>query len=168
MEEENQLILPRKKKLENLRKSGIDAYTSKFDKKNSALEILEKNRKLKNNEKTKNIVSVAGRIMTLRVMGKAGFAHIQDYSGRIQIYVREDEISEKDYGIFSKSDLGDIIGVNGYIFKTKTGEISVWVKKFVLLTKSLRPLPEKWHGLKDTEIRYRQRYFDLIVNPKVK
>ncbi len=166
--EENQLIAQRKQKLNNLRKLGIDPYVSTFEKKNSAAEIIESNKKLKNDERSKIKVSIAGRIMTLRMMGKAGFAHIQDYSGQVQVYVREDEIGSEDYKIFSKSDLGDIIGVEGNVFRTKKGEISIWVKKFRLLTKNLRPLPEKWHGLKDTEIRYRQRYVDLIVNPKVK
>ena len=113
-------------------------------------------------------VSIAGRIMSKRVMGKAAFAHIRDSKGDIQLYFRIDELGAEKYDDFKKSDIGDIIGVKGDVFVTHKGEISVKVKDFVLLTKSLRPLPEKYHGLKDTEIRYRQRYLDLIVNPEVK
>ncbi len=168
MEEENQLIKQRIQKLNNLKQNGINPYPYSFDQKDHAIDILNKFKKLKNDKKTKINVSIAGRIMTLRVMGKAGFAHVQDGSGKIQIYVREDIIGKDGYKTFSKSDLGDIIGVRGIVFCTKKGEISIWVKKFELLSKSIRPLPEKWHGLKDTEIRYRKRYLDLIVNPEVK
>ncbi|MBI2499431.1 lysine--tRNA ligase [Candidatus Woesearchaeota archaeon] len=168
MEEENQLIKQRIQKLNNLRQRKINPYPYSFDQKDHAIDILTKFNKLKKDQKTKTDVSVAGRVMTLRVMGKAGFGHIQDGSGKIQIYVREDVIGKEEYKTFSKSDLGDIIGVKGIIFCTKKGEISIWVKKFVLLCKSIRPLPEKWHGLKDTEVRYRKRYLDLIVNPEVK
>jgi len=168
MEKENQLMSQRKQKLANLRKLGINPYPSTFKKKNYASEILDKYKKLKKEEKTKNKVTIAGRIMTLRVMGKAGFAHIQDNTGKIQVYAREDEIGKSNYKLFSKSDLGDIVGISGTIFRTKKGEVSVRVKTIKILSKNLRPLPEKWHGLKDTEIRYRQRYVDLIVNPEVK
>src|SRR3989344_7303814 len=132
--EENQLVAQRKQKLNNLRKFGINPYVSRFNKKNSAYEMIASNKKLKKDETSKVKISVAGRIMTLRIMGKAGFAHIQDHSGQVQVYIREDEIGKSDYKIFSKSDLGDIIGVEGNVFRTKKGEISVWVKKFALLT----------------------------------
>ncbi len=168
MKEDNQLIRQRLQKLNNLRDRGINPYPSKFDQKNHAKDIVEKFKKLKDDQKTKNKVSIAGRIMTFRNMGKAGFAHIQDVTGQIQVYAREDEIGKEAYKTFSKSDLGDIVGVEGTVFKTKRGEVSVWIKKFELLTKNLRPLPEKWHGLSDIEARYRQRYVDLIVNPEVK
>ena len=168
MKEENQLIAQRKQKLKNLIGSGIDPYPSSFNKKHYSLEVLQEYKKLKRDGKSKKRVSVAGRIMTMRGMGKAGFAHLQDHLGQIQVYVREDEVGKDTYKIFSKADLGDIIGVEGVVFRTKQGEISIWVKKLTLLCKSLRPLPEKWHGLKDTELRYRQRYVDLIVNPNVK
>lgn len=168
MEEENQLIKQRIQKLNNLRGRGVNPYPYSFDQKDHAIDILTKFKKLKKDKKTNTNVSIAGRIMTLRIMGKAGFGHIQDGSGNIQIYVREDVVGKEDYKTFSKSDLGDIIGVKGNVFCTKKGEISIWVKKFELLCKSIRPLPEKWHGLKDTEIRYRKRYLDLIVNPEIK
>ncbi|MCL6617580.1 MAG: lysine--tRNA ligase, partial [Anoxybacillus ayderensis] len=113
-------------------------------------------------------VSVAGRIMTKRGKGKAGFAHIQDLTGQIQIYVRKDDVGEEQYEIFDTSDLGDIVGVQGTVFKTKVGELSIKVHAYEMLTKSLRPLPEKYHGLKDIEQRYRQRYLDLIMNPESK
>ena len=113
-------------------------------------------------------VSIAGRIMAKRQMGKASFIDIQDKQGRIQIYIRQDAITPEEYEVFLTYDLGDIVGLVGDVFRTKHGEISVKAKELVLLTKSLQPLPDKWHGLKDTDMRYRQRYVDLIVNPEVK
>ena len=113
-------------------------------------------------------VSMAGRIMAKRQMGKASFIDIQDKQGRIQMYVRQDAITPEEYEFFLTYDLGDIIGIEGEVFRTKHGEISVKCSRLVLLTKSLMPLPDKWHGLKDQDIRYRQRYVDLIVNPEVK
>ena len=113
-------------------------------------------------------VSIAGRIMSFRDMGKACFCDIQDRYGRIQAYTKQNDIGEEEYKLFKTYDVGDIVGIKGYVFKTRTGEISVHVKKITLLCKSLQPLPEKWHGLKDTEIRYRQRYIDLIVNENVR
>ena len=101
-------------------------------------------------------------------MGKSSFSDLLDRDGRIQLYVRINDIGEKEYEAFKKLDIGDLIGVKGTVFKTRTGEISVRFSQYILLSKSLRPLPEKWHGLKDTDIRYRQRYLDLIVNPEVK
>ncbi len=168
MESEERLINQKKQKLEGIKKLGINPYPYSFNKKNNSAEILNKYRKLKKEEHTKNIVSVAGRIMALREMGKASFAHLQDQDGRIQVYFREDQIGEKSYNLFRKLDLGDIIGVEGTVFRTKLGEITVLAKKISLLSKSIRPLPDKWHGLKDIEVRYRKRYVDLIVNPKVK
>src|SRR5436190_1068911 len=109
-------------------------------------------------------VKVAGRVMTRRLMGKASFTHIQDMSGRIQLYVRQDDVTPEVYEAFKQWDLGDIIGAEGHLFKTKTGELSVKVKKLKLLTKAIRPLPDKFHGLADQETRYRQRYLDLIAN----
>ncbi len=113
-------------------------------------------------------VSLAGRIMSRRVMGKASFAGLEDGEGRIQLYIRRDEVGEEPYADFKKWDVGDIIGVKGKVFKTQTGEISIHATSVILLAKSLLPLPEKFHGLKDTDTRYRQRYVDLIVNPEVK
>ena len=113
-------------------------------------------------------VTVAGRIMAKRIMGKASFCHIQDSEGKIQSYVSINELGEESYKAFKEDDIGDIIGITGFVFKTKTGEISIHAKAVTLLSKSLRPLPEKFHGLKDTDLRYRQRYVDLIMNPEVK
>lgn len=113
-------------------------------------------------------VSIAGRLMTKRGMGKVGFADLQDSSGRIQLYVRKDLVGEEAYAAYKKFDIGDIVGVTGEVFRTKMGEISVRAHEVVLLAKSLLPLPDKWSGLKDVDTRYRQRYVDLIVNPNVK
>ncbi len=169
MQPEDQLILQRKQKLEELRNKKINPYPYSFDKKNNSKEILEKFKDLKNGEKTKTNVSIAGRIMTLRLMGRASFAHLQDEAGRIQFYIREDDIGKEQYEVFKRLyDLGDIVGVEGVVFRTEKGEISVWTEKITLLSKGLRPLPEKFHGLKDPEIRHRQRYLDLVMNHGVK
>ena len=123
----------------------------------------------KNYDKYENKdVSVAGRIMAKRIMGKASFVTIQDAQGRIQSYVSINDLGEESYKAFKTFDIGDIIGIKGFVFKTKTEEISIHAKEVVLLTKSLRDLPEKFHGLKDIDLRYRQRYVDLIMNPEVK
>lgn len=113
-------------------------------------------------------VAVAGRILATRGHGKAGFAQLQDMSGQIQVYARVNDLGAEQYDLFSSLDIGDIIGLKGDVFRTRTGEITVAIKELKMLCKSLRPLPEKWHGLKDVELRYRQRYVDLIVNPEVK
>ncbi len=113
-------------------------------------------------------VNIAGRLISKRVMGKASFCHVQDFDGTVQCYVARDSLGEEEYAAFKKNDIGDIVGIEGKVFKTKTGEISVHAEKLVLLSKSLRVLPEKFHGLKDNDLRYRQRYVDLIVNPEVK
>ena len=119
-------------------------------------------------DETEKTVSIAGRMMSRRVMGKASFAHLLDREGRIQVYIRRDDVGEEAYKAFKSFDIGDIIGVKGFVFRTKTGEISVHAQEITLLTKSLHPLPEKFHGLKDTDTRYRQRYLDMIVNPEVR
>ena len=167
MAEENHLIKERKDKIESLKKLGINPYAHRYEPTHKALDLQEKYSHLKNEEHTKDNVTIAGRIITLRRMGKATFAHLQDVTGKIQIYLREDEIG-KDYEILKLSDMGDIVGVEGEIFKTKTGEVTVNVKKYTFLTKAILPLPDKWHGLQDTEARYRMRYVDLIVNPQVR
>ncbi len=159
----NELLLVRRKKLDELKQEGIDPFGGKFNRTHTAQEIINRFDEMENSQ-----VKVAGRIMAKRNMGKATFAHIQDVTGRIQVYVRVNEVGEKQYELFTHFDIGDIIGVSGRVFKTQRGEISVWADEVTLLTKSLRPLPEKWHGLKDVELRYRQRYVDLIVNPEVK
>ncbi len=164
---EAELIKERQRKLEEIKKLGINPYPYSYESKNSAKEIHEKFEKLEKEEKTKTNVKVAGRIIALRPMGKAAFGNILDGSGKLQFYIREEDVNEQ-FKLFKLLDMGDFIGIEGIVFKTKTGEVSVWVKNIELLSKSLRPLPEKWHGLKDDEIRYRQRYVDLIVNPEVK
>ena len=166
MDAENHLIAQRLQKLKNLEEKGINAYPYRFERKHTAQELLEKNKKLKGKSSAK--VSVAGRLMAHRGMGKASFGHLQDQTGRIQIYAQEDVLGKEPYRLFTKLDVGDILGVEGTMFRTHKGELTIAVKKCTLLAKSLRPLPEKWHGLTDIELRYRQRYVDLIVNPGVK
>lgn len=168
MEEEHRLIKERMKKLEEIRQMGVEPFPYSFEQKDFADEILAKYKKLKPEQQTKDTVRVAGRIMTLRRMGKASFLHLQDATGKIQLYFREDDVGKEQYELFRKLDMGDIIGAEGFIFATKTGETSVYVKSFVLLAKSLRPLPEKYHGLQDVEIRYRERYLDLLINPEIR
>lgn len=167
---EQDLLLLRRRKLDELRSMGIDPYGQRFDVSHHALEILQEAQDLSKEElEEKQIyVTVAGRLLTRRIHGKAGFAHIQDVTGQIQIYVRKDSVTEQEFQIFNKLDIGDIVGVEGMVFKTNRGETTVHVEKLTFLTKSLLPLPEKFHGLKDVEQRYRQRYVDLIVNPEVR
>ncbi|MBE3579917.1 MAG: lysine--tRNA ligase [Caldanaerobacter subterraneus] len=164
LENLNELLRVRREKLNILRSMGIEPYgIDRFERTNLSSDI--KNDYENFEGKT---VTLAGRIMTKRSHGKASFADIQDRDGRIQIYVRYDNVGEKNYEIFKLLDIGDIIGVMGEVFKTKTGEITINVKDFKLLCKSLQVLPEKWHGLKDPDLRYRQRYVDLIINPSVR
>lgn len=168
-QELSELLQIRRNKLDELRKLGIDPFGGKYEREHHAGDILKQYDELSKEELEEKQVEVnlAGRIMAKRGMGKASFAHIQDLSGRIQIYVRQDSIAEAQYDAFSILDLGDIIGVKGVLFKTKTGETTIKVKELEVLSKSLYPLPEKFHGLKDVELRYRQRYVDLIINPDV-
>ena len=164
MLDENHLITIRKEKLEELRKQDKDPFKiTKYNRTHNSEQIKENFEELEGKD-----VTIAGRIMAKRIMGKASFCHIQDMQGRIQSYVSLNDLGEESYKAFKTYDIGDIVGITGFVFKTKTGEISVHAKEMVLLTKSLRPLPEKFHGLKDTELRYRQRYVDLIMNPEVK
>lgn len=168
--EVNELLLIRRKKLDQLRDLGIDPFGRKFTVTAQA-EAIHDDYDDKSTEELEQLnvqVSVAGRIMQKREMGKAAFCHIQDMTGRIQIYVRLDAVGEQAFSAFRILDLGDIIGVKGTVFKTKTGETSVKAETIEILCKSLHPLPEKFHGLKDVETRYRQRYADLIMNPEVK
>lgn len=169
-EELNDQLQVRREKMTSMRENGLDPFGKRFECSQNAKEILGLYSELSNEElEARDIhVTIAGRIMTKRGKGKAGFAHIQDLSGQIQIYVRQDAIGEGQYKIFDTVDLGDIIGVAGTVFKTKTGELSVKVKDFTFLTKALRPLPDKFHGLKDIEQRYRQRYLDLIMSQESK
>lgn len=158
-----QLMQVRLEKLEELKRKGINPFGSRFTRTHYANDIVDNFAQLEGSD-----VTIAGRLMSKRDMGKAGFAHVQDISGLIQVYVRKDDIGEEAHELFKKMDIGDIVGVSGHVFRTQKGEVSIHVKTIILLTKSLQPLPEKWHGLKDVELRYRQRYVDLIVNPEVK
>jgi lysyl-tRNA synthetase, class II len=166
----NELFQVRRDKMQTLRDNGIDPFGKRYERSHTAKGIVAELETLTKEEleEQKVEVSLAGRIMTKRGKGKAGFAHLQDITGQIQIYVRKDKVGEESYDIFNTADLGDIVGVKGEVFKTKVGELSIKVSTFELLTKSLRPLPEKFHGLKDVEQRYRQRYLDLIMNPESK
>ena len=162
--DENHLISIRKEKLKELQAQGKDPFQiTKYDRTHLSKEVKDNYEELEGKD-----VAVAGRIMAKRIMGKASFCTIQDASGKIQSYVSINDLGEESYSLFKTYDIGDIIGIKGFVFKTRTEEISVHAKEVVLLTKSLRPLPEKFHGLKDTELRYRQRYVDLIMNPEVK
>ncbi len=169
MEEINELMQERIKKLERLREAGIEPYGFPFDVKDRASEIFKRYGEKSKEELDTNRLNctVAGRIIALRSFGKATFAHIQDSTGKIQVYFRKDILDDK-YTMLKDVDIGDIVGINGRLFRTRTNELTIEVKDFYLLCKSLRPLPEKWHGLRDIETRYRQRYLDLIVNPQVK
>jgi len=156
-------------KLEKLRKLKINPYPDKFDKKNSALELQEKYKKLGKDKSKKDKVKIAGRILVVRDIGKIIFATMQDFSGKIQIMLQKDKTSSKTINFFKKFvDSGDFVGVSGTIYRTKTGELSIVVKKLELLSKAILPLPEKWHGLQDEEERYRKRYLELIMNPELK
>ena len=160
----NHLIKIRKEKLEELQQKGKDPFhITKFNRTHNSKQIKDDYDNLEGKD-----VVIAGRIMAKRIMGKASFCHIQDMQGKIQSYVSQNDLGEEEYKEFKTLDIGDIVGITGFVFKTRTGEISVHAKEVKLLSKSLKPLPEKFHGLKDTELRYRERYVDLIVNPEVK
>jgi len=182
--EQNDLIKRRIEELEEIKKLGINPYPHKFDVTSNSKEIIDNFKDPETEEEKENhksqTVSVAGRIMAIRKMGKATFCHIKDGTGRIQIYIKKDDVGEQAYNVFKLLDIGDIIGVNGFIFRTKTGEVSIHAVSYELLTKSIRPLPvvkeevtesgEKivYDAFADIELRYRQRYIDLIVNEHVK
>ncbi len=160
----NELVRVRREKLAALQESGNDPFViTKYD-------VTEHSTDIKDNFEamTGKNVSVAGRLMSKRIMGKASFCHIQDLKGTIQVYVARDCVGEDEYASFKKFDIGDIVGIKGEVFATKTGEPSIHAAEIVLLSKSLQVLPEKFHGLTDTDTRYRQRYVDLIMNPEVK
>src|SRR5690606_31579554 len=168
-QELSELLQIRRDKLDSLRELGVDPFGKKFERSNNAKELLDAYAEVdKPQLEEMNVsVSLAGRIMQKRGMGKASFAHIQDLTGRIQIYVRKDTVDADKFAAFELLDIGDIVGVKGTVFKTNTGEVSVKVLELEVLSKSLLPLPDKHHGLKDVDLRYRQRYVDLIVNPEV-
>lgn len=169
-EELNDQLVVRREKMQNMLDAGKDPFGKRFDRTHQTQEILDTYGELSKEdlEENENEVTIAGRIMTKRGKGKAGFAHIQDLTGQIQIYVRKDAIGDEAYEEFNHADLGDIIGISGTVFKTKVGELSVKAKEFTFLTKALRPLPDKFHGLKDVEERYRKRYVDLMTNEESK
>ena len=154
----------RREKLSKYQADGRDPYTiTRFDRTHTSADILARFDQLEN-----QTVRIAGRMMSRRIMGKASFVHLLDGEGQIQVYVRREDVGEDVYADFKTMDIGDILGIEGFVFRTKTGEVSVHAQKLALLTKSLRVLPEKWNGLKDQDMRYRQRYVDTIVNPEVK
>lgn len=165
-EELTEQMQVRRDKLKDLQDRGIDPFGDKFERTDLAADLIKEYDVFSKEELEEKAIPavVAGRIMTKRGKGKASFTHIQDMSGQIQIYVRKDEVGDDVYEMFKTLDLGDIIGVSGKMFKTNTGELSVQAEELQLMTKALRPLPEKYHGLKDVEQRYRQRYLDLITN----
>ena len=164
LDELNDQLLVRRQKMLDIREKGLDPFGSKFERTHLSNDIRERYEEFTKEEleEASHEVTVAGRIMTKRGKGKAGFAHLQDLGGQIQIYVRQDAIGEEAYQLFTTADLGDIVGIRGAVFKTNVGELSIKVEEFTFLTKALRPLPEKFHGLQDIEQRYRQRYLDLI------
>ncbi|WP_026073615.1 lysine--tRNA ligase [Robertmurraya massiliosenegalensis] len=165
-EELNDQMRVRLEKMNDLREKGLDPFGKRYERTHLAEEIVNQYGEMEKEalEQLAVTVTIAGRIMTKRGKGKAGFAHLQDLTDQIQIYVRQDAVGEDQYDTFGSVDLGDIVGVTGELFKTKVGELSIKVQDFQLLTKALRPLPEKFHGLKDVEQRYRQRYLDLITS----
>ena len=162
----NELIRQRHAKLEALRRRGLDPFGGRYPVTHWAGPLHARLAAATEEEELRAVgpVSLAGRIVTLRHHGKTCFAHLMDHTGRIQLYARADQLGD-DYALFTELDLGDFIGATGEMMRTRTGELTLAVKAFTFLAKSLRPLPEKWHGLKDVETRYRQRYVDLVVNP---
>lgn len=169
-EELNELLQVRREKLQTLRDRGVDPFGQKFVRTHHAVDINAQFESFSKEELAEQEakVIVAGRLMAKRGQGKASFANLQDQSGRVQIYVRLDAVGEDQYQTFQTADIGDYIGIHGIMMKTNSGELSVRAQEVTFLSKSLRPLPEKYHGLKDVEQRYRKRYLDLIMNPEVK
>jgi lysyl-tRNA synthetase class 2 len=168
MPTEKELIGERLRKLKDLRALGINPYPYSYDVKHKSHELQAKYAALGAEEKTSDKVSIAGRISGLRRMGKVTFVHVLDETGKIQAYFSHDNLGEEAYKKLKLFDAGDWIGIKGTIFKTKTGEVTILAEEYTMLCKSIRPLPDKWHGLKDKEIRYRKRYLDLIMNPELK
>ena len=167
-EELSELLKVRREKLEEFKRSGYDPFPYKYERTHGSSQILKQYEHLNGEEEGKEEVSVAGRVMAKRGHGKAFFMHLMDGEGRVQIYAKLDVLGKDKYEHFEKLDMGDFIGVKGKIFRTRTGELTVRVSDWTLLSKSLHPMPEKWHGLQDKELRYRERYVDLMVNPETK
>lgn len=169
MAREQEIKRERLKKINELRKKGVEVYGYSFDKKDSANDLQKKYKKLKNSQITKDKTKIAGRVMIVRDMGKINFVSLQDSTGKIQIILQQENTPKKIIDFFKQYiDTGDFIGVEGKVMRTKRGELSIMAEKIELLSKALLPLPEKWHGLKDKEERYRKRYLDLVMNPKIK
>ena len=170
MKEMSELLKLRREKLDEFAKEGINPFTNDFKVLHNSQEIRERFSKTAANdlEKVEEEFSLAGRIVAIRNFGKAAFFHIQDRKGKIQAYIQKDVVGNNSFNLFKRLDIGDFIGMRGEVFLTRTQELTIKVSEIKLLTKSLRPLPEKWHGLSNIEIRYRQRYLDLLVNPEVK
>ncbi|BDU50586.1 lysine--tRNA ligase [Haliovirga abyssi] len=159
----NQVMKLKLQRIKELEEMGLEPYGRKYDKKNNIIDIMDMFE-----EEKEVVVKTAGRIMAYRRQGKASFGHVEDTTGKIQYYIRKDEVGEDAYEIYKKMAVGDFIGIEGILFKTHTGEITIRIQNFELLSKNMRPLPEKFHGLTDVETRYRQRYVDLIMNREVK
>ncbi|MBY0452684.1 MAG: lysine--tRNA ligase, partial [Bdellovibrionaceae bacterium] len=160
---DNPIKAEKRRKLHALREKGVNPYPYSFDKTAHVEKIVADFSGLAAGEKKpENVFRIAGRLMTLRMMGKASFFNIKDQSGSLQCYVKVEELSEADRTAFDLIDLGDIVGIEGYVFKSQKGELSLYVKSFQILTKTLEPLPEKFHGIQDIEIKYRHRHLDLI------
>ncbi|RLB07015.1 MAG: lysine--tRNA ligase [Deltaproteobacteria bacterium] len=168
--QQSELMRQRREKIKILREMGVELFPNDFKAEHTSLEILQRygRRSAEDLQELDKLFSCAGRIMAIRDFGRAAFAHLQDRKGRIQIYLRKDLLGEELFDLFKKLDVGDFLGVKGRLFRTKTGELTIEASFIKLLAKSFRPLPEKWHGLTDVETRYRQRYLDLIVNPRVR
>ena len=167
---ESRIITARKEKVELVREQGINPYPNDFKRQNTCNEVrtdMERMtpEQIENSDKS---FSLAGRIMAVRDFGKAAFLQLEDSTGRIQVFIKKDALGEEAYALYKMWDVGDIVGVLGTPFVTRTGELTIQAVQIALITKAVRPLPEKWHGLKDVEIRYRQRYVDLIANPEVR
>lgn len=169
-EELNDQLVVRRQKMQEFRERGMDPFGKRFERSHSTAQIKKQFEQFTKEELAEmpQEVVIAGRLMTKRGKGKAGFAHLQDLAGQIQIYVRQDTVGEETYELFNTADLGDIVGIKGTVFRTKVGELSVKASEIKFLSKALRPLPDKFHGLKDVEQRYRQRYLDLIVSEESK
>lgn len=168
MELDNDIVRARYEKLKKIRELEINPYPYKFIAGSSAETLRARYAHIKIDEIVDEEVTIAGRIMLIRSFGKAAFFDVKDFSGKIQVYIRKNEVAEKTFQLFKLLDIGDIVGVKGRVFRTRAGELSIYASELTLLSKALYPLPEKWHGLKDKELRYRQRYLDLIMNEESK
>ncbi len=170
MSKDKQFLQQRREKADALAEMGVNLYSNTFSPANLIRDILPKGNDLaaEKTDETRFTYSIAGRILSMRKFGKAAFCHIADGSGKMQVYIKKETLGDEVFATFKKWDIGDIVGIEGKLFRTKTGELSIAADKVVMISKSLRPLPEKWHGLTDVETRYRRRYVDLIVTPEAR